>query len=128
SLATAGSANTAAAAAMTTENVGRCAFAMALLPVRRDCRGFSGACLSASRSGARLWLLGHRLEIRHDGVDLRRLELIFESGHARRAVRDHLPHHVGLSGERLPRERRAIKGAGHLWLLVTDAARLIEQA
>src|SRR3954453_18771307 len=67
------------------------------------------------------------LEIGDDGVNLRRREMMPETGHSRRAVADDLSHHVVLPAERLARERRPVERAGQLGLGVTDAARLIEQ-
>src|SRR5437764_1000664 len=67
------------------------------------------------------------LEVCDDGVDLRRLEVMFEARHPRGAVADDLAHHVVLTAKRLARERRAVERAGELRLGVTDAARLVEQ-
>src|ERR1700734_345125 len=70
---------------------------------------------------------GNGFDIGDDGVDLRRLEVIFEARHARRAVADDLAHDVGLAAERIHRQHRRILRAHQLWLGVTDAARLVEQ-
>src|SRR3954468_173724 len=70
---------------------------------------------------------GNGLEIGDDGVDLRRLEMMLEARHARRAIADHLAHDIVLPAERLARQRRAVQRARQLRLGVTDPARLIEQ-
>src|SRR6185436_846184 len=66
-------------------------------------------------------------QVGDNGVNLRRLEMVLEARHARRAVADHLAHHSVLPAERLPRQRRPIQRARQLRLGVTKAARLIEQ-
>src|SRR6185295_15522145 len=69
----------------------------------------------------------HGLEVGDDGGDLRRFELIFESRHARRAVADHLPHHVFASARRIPGQRWTIeRRRGDLRLEVADGAGLNE--
>src|SRR5215510_5266649 len=67
------------------------------------------------------------LDVGDDGVDLARLEMVAEARHARRAVGDHLAHHVGLAAERLLRQGGAIERAAALHAGVADAARLHDQ-
>src|ERR1700681_1418664 len=70
---------------------------------------------------------GNGFDIGDNGVDLGRLELIFEARHARRAVADRLAYDVGLAAERVHRQYRPILRAHQLRLGMTDAARLVEQ-
>src|SRR5262245_8740100 len=81
---------------------------------------------SARRGGGR----GRRWdgsEIRDDGFDLGRLEVILEAWHARRAVADDVAHHGVLSARGVARQLRPVERARHLRLGVADAARLVEQ-
>src|SRR6185312_14063716 len=66
-------------------------------------------------------------EIRDDRIDLCGLEMIFEAGHAGRAVADDLAHHRFLPAQRTARQFGTVERAHHLWLGVAYAARLIEQ-
>src|SRR5262245_38673147 len=49
---------------------------------------------------------GYGLEIGRDGGDLGLAELILETGHARRAVGDDLPHRILVAARRIARQRR----------------------
>src|SRR3982074_275981 len=70
---------------------------------------------------------GDRFQIRDDGLDLGRLEMILEAGHAGRAVADDVSHHGLLTAGRILRQLRTVKGARQLRLGMADAAGLIEQ-
>src|SRR4051812_12289680 len=59
---------------------------------------------------------GNGLQIRRDRGDLFGLEVMAEAGHARRAVADHLAHHIFLAAERLAREGRAVERTRQLRL------------
>src|SRR6185295_19692434 len=63
---------------------------------------FMGRLSLLSARACRRW---HGLEIGDDRGDLRRLELIFETRHARRAIADHLPHHVFAPARRIAGQR-----------------------
>src|SRR5262244_2555213 len=77
---------------------------------------------------ARRWLRRqHGLQVRDNGIDLLRLEVELEARHARRAVHDHLAHHVLAAAAGFFRQGRAERVDVDLRLEVTDAARLGEQ-
>src|SRR5262249_60251316 len=61
------------------------------------------------------------------GMDLLRLEIELEAGHARRAVHDHLAQHVLAAATGFLLQRRAERVDVDLRLEVTDTARLGEQ-
>src|SRR3954462_11415808 len=62
------------------------------------------------------------LQVRDDGFDLRRLEVIAKAGHARRAVGDERLQRFFIPLQRDARERRAVLGARHLRLWLGPAA------
>src|SRR5215470_3000344 len=69
-------------------------------------RIFLMTCLPGCRSPS-----GRRrngLQIGDDGVDLRRLELIFEAWHAARAVADDAAHHLVAAARGIPRQGRSV--------------------
>src|SRR5579883_886873 len=77
------------------------------------------------RRGPGCW---NRLDISDNRVDLGRLEVVLEAGHARRAIADELPNCFGVGAERRHRQHWGILRAIELRLGMTDAAGLIEEA
>src|SRR5207302_7792978 len=71
--------------------------------------------------------LRDRLDVRDDGVDLGRLEVMLEAGHARRAVRDEAAQRELLPAERGAGQLGRVLRARHLRLGVAGAARLVEE-
>src|SRR5947207_5320109 len=71
---------------------------------------------------------GNGFQVRGDSGDLCGLEVMPKARHARRAIADHLAHHVFLPAERLTRKGRTVERAGQLRLGVAHAARLIEES
>ena len=70
---------------------------------------------------------GDGFEIGDDCIDLHGIEVILETGHARRAVADNLAHDAFLSARGVLRQFRPVERARHLRLGMADAARLVEQ-
>src|SRR6202035_4794342 len=108
------------------------ATAVRLVTTKPRRMGFSIVLVGiARRSGFDRWRSvgrrGNGFDIGDDGVDLSRLEVIFEARHARRAVADRLAHDVGFAAERVHRQHRCVLRAHQLRLGVTDTARLVEQ-
>src|SRR5580704_4064042 len=122
--------NSASAKAGTETRMAATAVRVATIKPRRI--GFSMVLVGVARRAGfdrrrRVGRRGNGFDIGDDGVDLGRLEVIFEARHARRAVADDFAHDVGLAAERVHRQYRRILRAHQLWLGVTDAARLVEQ-
>src|SRR5205809_1852988 len=69
-----------------------------------------------------------RLQVSDNRVGLVRAKIIFEAGHARRAVADDLANDLGASAKGLPRERRRVKAARQRRFGMADDAGLLEQA
>jgi hypothetical protein len=69
-----------------------------------------------------------RLQIGDNGIYFVRPEIVFESGHPRRAVADDFADDLGTPPERFPRERRRVKAARQRRFGMADAAGLLEQA
>src|SRR5262245_10450405 len=67
-------------------------------------------------------------EIGDDRIDLRGVEVILETGHARSAAVDDFAHDTFLPARGILRQFRPVERARHLRLGVADAARLVEQA
>src|SRR5712691_925112 len=95
----------------------------------RSSWGWSPVCVVVRSprggSGRGWWWRRHGLEVGNDGVDLRRLELILESRHARRAVGDDVAHDLVAAAGGILGQRRTILSAGDLRLLVAHHAGLI---
>src|SRR6516164_8512860 len=78
--------------------------------------------IRSARRARRSGRSGYRFQVRNDGFDLCGLEMIFEAGHAGRAVADDLPHHGSLSTRRILRQCGTVERARNLRFGVADAA------
>src|SRR5947208_6875860 len=104
--------------------VGASAVAIIANPAAMNCQRVMTFLLSLLAPGI-CFRWHERLQVSDNRVRLVRPKIIFEAGHARRAVADDFANDLGASAKGFPRERRRVKAlasVGLVWQMAQDCS------